>query len=311
MELCKCGDGLSNSGLPSCLELLSTASGIIMVPYMNSAGSVNAIDLTATLDAAYVTAKLNHVDPTYRWYPIQGIKNVEDLRGDPEFETFNDNSKMRVQDGIRTFKGFKPGVVPSYVGNINDATCDKMGIFIIGVGGELQGSDKVAGFLYPLLISANSWVANYFKPQDKAVSKMMLEFQIDPQENDRNLSYIAQTEFNNYNLLSINGLQDATIENLTVDSATVVSFDVETMYGTAVTKNKVKGLVSADFVSSDSAVVAKVYNEDTAADVTVVAAEPTPGSYTLTFTAQTAGDVIRVKIKKNGFEFEETTFVAL
>lgn len=304
---CKCETGLSNTGYPTCVELLSVAAGFIMVPYFDADGNVNSIDLTDTLDSAYVVGKLNESDADKRWYPVMNIKNVEDLRGDPEFETFNDNSKMRVQNGTRNFKGFGPAVHNKLIGNINDSTCELVGIFIVGINGQLQGNDASAGFLYPIAIAKNSFVATLFKPQDKAVQKMMVEFQFDQSEDDRNLAFISREEFDNYDLTKIKGLQDAII-TVVANSTTTTGclIKIATQFGTAITKDPVTGLVTADFISADSAATSKVFNVDDALDVTVTAAETVDGTYTLAWVAQGTTEVIQILAKKNGFAFTTT-----
>lgn len=309
---CKCGSGLSNTGYPSCINLLAVAHGIIMVPYYDEDGEVNAVDLSDTLDSAYVVAKINHADADKRWYPVMGIKNVENLRGDPEFETFNDNSMMRVQDGVRTFKGFAPGVSNKLLAAFDSASCETIGIFIVGVNGELQGNDSVAGFLYPILVSKNSFVATLMLAQDKAVQKVNLQFQIDQSERDQDLAMITREEFDNYDLTKIKGLIDATTAPV-LGQITQVNLAVDvsmTLFGTAITKDPIEGLVVADFISSDDGATSRLYNETDDTNVTITSVTEVsgvPGRYILNYASQTVSDVLKVLIKKNGFEFTVAT----
>jgi hypothetical protein len=46
---CNCDNGLSNTGRPNCVPIQSVTSKLIMVPKYANDGSINSIDLTATL----------------------------------------------------------------------------------------------------------------------------------------------------------------------------------------------------------------------------------------------------------------------
>lgn len=308
---CKCGTGLGNTGYPTCINLLAVAHGIIMVNYFDEDGNVNSIDLTDTLNAAYVTAKINEVDTDKRWFPLMGIKNVENLRGDPEFETFNDNSKMRVQNGVRTFKGFAPGVSNKLIGALDGASCEQIGVFIVGINGELQGNDSVPGFLYPIMVSKNSFIATLMLAQDKLVQKGNIEFQIDQSERDQDLAMITREEFGDYDLTKIKGLRDATIvvvANSTTTTGCVVKV-YDTNNGTAITKDPIPGLVTADFVSTVGGATSRVYNVDDALNVTITATETVDGTYALAWAAQGTTEEIEILIKKNGFEFTKVSTI--
>jgi hypothetical protein len=103
----------------------------------------------------------------------------------------------------------------------------------------------------------------------------------------------------------LRGLLDATIEYYVADTD-YLQVELATIYGTALNRIPVEGLVTVDFISSDTASTGKVYNVTDDTDVTITAVESplTPGSYTLTFSSpQTIGDKIQVMGKKNGFDF--------
>ena len=46
---CNCDAGLSNTGRPSCIPIQSVTSTMIMVPLKTSAGTLNGLDLTASI----------------------------------------------------------------------------------------------------------------------------------------------------------------------------------------------------------------------------------------------------------------------
>ena len=105
-------------------------------------------------------------------------------------------------------------------------------------------------------------------------------------------------------LLMLKGLLDV-FGIFTSPSATGVTLKLVTQYGTPINPTTVKGLVSADFVSSVGGATTKVRNTTDSLDVTVTATESAtnPGTYTLAWASQTAADVIIVFCKKDGFDF--------
>ena len=46
---CNCDSGLSNSGQPNCVPIFSVTSGLIMVPLKANDGTLNGLDLSASV----------------------------------------------------------------------------------------------------------------------------------------------------------------------------------------------------------------------------------------------------------------------
>lgn len=301
LTLCSCDDALQNTGEVNCKSLLTYAAGIIAMSYFDQDGNVNQIDLTDTLDQAYVTAKLNNADKYQRWYPIMNLKNIEDKRGDTTFQEFDDGSKYPVNDGMRDFVGYKPQVTPDWVGNIESFACGTIGIFIIGAGGELQGNASEAGYLKPFLISPNSWIAKYVKPTPKEVSMLHLAFAFDQSERDKDIKQILASEFDDVNFLTINGLIDVTV-SYTTHSTTTLKFTLSANLGTALNPVKIEGLVAGDFA---------VYNVTDSASIGFTGSggsftDNGDGVYTIVYNTANqpgAADVIRLTPSKNGYDF--------
>jgi hypothetical protein len=82
-------------------------------------------------------------------------------------------------------------------------------------------------------------------------------------------------------------------------STTGFSTELTYDYGTAVTKQKFKGAVLADFT---------LYNETTTASVTITSVtEATDGNYDFVIPAQTSADVLTLSLSKDGFEMTDLT----
>ena len=114
-----------------------------------------------------------------------------------------------------------------------------------------------------------------------------------------------------YSALDLLGMIDVTFD-IAVNSATEIEFQANYEYGNAVEQLPWRGALLTDFA---------LYNQTTQLAVVpsaVVESSVTPGLYTLTFPAQTTGDVVALSAFRaasgnliNGFEGEATTFVAL
>jgi len=97
------------------------------------------------ISKAVVTALINNDDPTKRWYPWPNMLNVENTRPEPEYETFNNNSKQLTQQNIRTVKGLITNAgqlgaaSPKMKGKIESSQCGDIGVYYVGVNGSITG----------------------------------------------------------------------------------------------------------------------------------------------------------------------------
>jgi len=157
--VCDCDDSsLQNTGLPNCVPKFGVTKKIIMVPLYANDGTANFIDLTATLDAAYFNAFINHADSSKRWYPIPGeIKNVESTKSENITEGFNDGSKQFVAEGIRSFTAIFPGLNQITAGQLKASRCSQFGIYEIDNASSLLGyTSNETGKLYPITVDENT-----------------------------------------------------------------------------------------------------------------------------------------------------------
>lgn len=93
------------------------------------------------------TQLINEADASKRFFPYPAFENVENVRAEPEYFTFNSNRKVRVQPGVRTFTGMITeiagigAVAPKMIGKIESGRCAEMGYYIVGVNGDLTGTN--------------------------------------------------------------------------------------------------------------------------------------------------------------------------
>lgn len=304
--VCECNNSLSNTGT-DCQPIFEVAKRLIFVPTYDSTGTRNFINLADTLDAAYFLALVNEADSSKRWYPSPEIKNIESLREDPIYETFADNSRIFIQQGVKNFSGILVGkdASPQLVGKLESLRCNDVSAYVVDRKGNLRGTISNDGTqLFPIKIDAASVSPTLADTTDTTGQKIILNFTWSQEESDSCLRMISANEMGDANLLNLRGLLNvfATFSGISQTGATL---KLTTDYGTPINPTVVRGLVTNDFISSVTASVAKVRNTTDTLDVTVTVTESssTPGTYVLAWASQTVSDVIVVAIKKNGFDF--------
>lgn len=291
---CSCEVSLSNTGTPNCVPIASVIKKLILVPLVADDGTANFVDTTDVLDEAYFTALINHADPSKRWYVTPEIKNVASDKADSVFEEFDDASKVFIRQGKRSFTGIMPQQSPTFLGQLENWRCAEFGVFAIDKDGNLIGVQETVDTLYPIKIDAASWNPTLLFGTDSTIQKIQLTFDFSLDVLDSTLYMIEATEIVPVNLISKEGLLDV---NSAISTISTTSFKaaLSTKFGSAITKQPVKGLVAADFA---------LYNVDDALAVAIIAAVESPaGTYTFTFIAQGSGEQLRLTPTKNGFDF--------
>lgn len=296
---CTCKYSLSNTGTPFCVPIQGVTQKLIIVPLQADDGTYNYIDLSTTLNQAYFTAKLNHADKSKRWYPTPELKNVTSEKADNIFEEFEDGTKEFIQEGVRSFLALMPKKSPQLLGQLKNWRCAKFGVYIVDNGRNIIGAEKEPGKLYPITIESPSWNPILLFGTDTSVQKIQLGFNYDVNELDEQLRMIEYAEITPVNPLGFEGLMDAT---MTITNISLTGFDVtvETIYGSALNKDKVEGLLAADF---------SLYNDSSAAAIVITSAtEISEGKYSISHAAQTSLDDATLSATKTGYEFTDTSF---
>ncbi len=291
---CKCNVGLSNTGT-ECTPLMAVARQYVIVPKFKADGTLNKIDLTATLDSAYWTAQVNAV-ASERWYPLPRVQNVADEKADDIVQSFNDGSTAFIAEGARTVAGFLPGQAPHLVGQIKDARCSQVAMFIIDKDGNLIGKCIEDGFLHPICVEDDTLSASYVKNDaNSTVSGINIAFTWSLDEKDENLSMITSDEMTDA-VAGIKGLLDIKSSYANI---TTTGFDVTLTvngYGTKLSPVLDKGLVLGDFslfnVTGSSSITITSVTEDAAG-----------GTYTFVIPAQNPADVLRLTPSKDGRDY--------
>lgn len=291
-EFCNCALGYGNTGRKN--DALKKLIGIIPVYKYANDGTRNGIGIADTVNDAYVTALINQADYSKRWFPIQDVKNVDDVRAETAFETFNDGTKARVRQGARTFTGQIINQGPIFLGKLQAFQCAPIGFYGVDDCHNLIGSVSSDGqTLYPIGIQDGSWDAMLAKGTDSTIGRVQIMFDVAYLEQDSSLRQLEGLDFAQYT-----GLLDVltTISNI---STTGFTATLTLAYGAFQEPIPATGYVAADF---------DLFNVTDNASVTITSvAETADGVYAFVMPAQTVADVLRFTLDKDGYEMDATS----
>ena len=299
-----CSLTVANTGF-GCTPIMEVVEKFIEVSYFKEDGTINEIDLTDTFNLAYFTALVNNADETLRWYPLPFVKNMVDERADSDFETFDDKTKIERQVGIRSVKtmittlGNNAGAVsPQMVGKINDKKCKVSGLFGITKSKQLVGEMINDGYLAPIRIDNGSISARLIKTGSGATTqKIDLAFDWHLDVQDERLRTLEADEMST-DISLLNGLLDVT-STYSAIGQTSFKATLKTIFGTVLNPVLVEGLVAGDMA---------LYNITDSANVAITTAIEAPdGTYTISYASQSAADVLRLTISKDGYDFTAVT----
>ncbi len=304
-EICKCGDGLSNTGLPLCTKLQKVIKKIVFVQLTANDGTLNKIDPATTLNKAWVDALLNHTDTSKRWYPTPEMKNITSEKDDADYETYEDDSMYFIKEKPRKFTGLFPATYAQYKSKLEAVRCvNNTGVYMIDVEGNIIGlTNGSDGYLYPMPISAQSLYAKVNMASDKTTASVALSFEFLSTMQDGLMRMVTGSAFTDFSPLSISGLYDG---YGVVSGVTTTGFTLKlTGPSSALDQpNYVQGLLAANFA----------LKEVTPTPGTIVitsVTETSKGTYVFVIPAQTTGDKLSVTPTLTGFDFSTVPSVAI
>jgi len=307
METCTCEDTtLGNTGRSNCEALFRVLRGLFYMHTYAADGTRNRIDLTDDIDDAYITAAINNVDPTKRWYPTGILETIGGERAEPVFAEAASGKKSWIKQGVRNVTAEIWDQSATLMGEIENARCQQISFFGIDRNGSLRGMvpETEDGFLYPIRVEKQSWAATLMFAAEDAVERIAISFNYDQRERDSLLRAISANDIV-ADLLGVNGLFGVEVEYSGLSDATLTA-TLFLKYGSLKSKIKNTGLLITDFFDVVGGTDSSVFNVTTGLAVTISTfTESSPGVYAMTFTAQTAADVIRLTPVKTGFEYSK------
>ena len=295
MALCACNSGGGNTGRPSCYEVFGTAKKLIFVEYLKPDGSVNSVDVSALsggkLDQTFLDARTKDVNPRTRWYPTPPLFTVEDVRADDINEEIDTTTVIFIEEGVRTFEAFTLKGDPVFVGAMNAWKCISAGVFAIDNDGNLQGSETVDDFLYPVRLQPESLSASLVKAStaNSTSAKTRISFAVSNLEDDANLKMIEAVDIT-ADLKNAEGLIDVVAETPTAISTTGFTVQLNTIYGGMTNPIPAEGMETADFSGVE---ISPTPGAITISSVTESVS--IPGLYTFVIVAETSGDILEIR----------------
>lgn len=299
--ICSCTDGIINFGQPNCVPSFGRDSRLIFVNYSDDSGAVNSIKSTDTLDQTYFDGKFNATDLSQRWYLTDTINNVVGVREDNITQDI-DTIPFNVRQGNRMYDGTFYGTIasPTFERALESMSCQTMGFFIVDVAGSIIGMDnQTTGDLDPIKIQRNTFQFKYTFPSATEVQNINVKFMIEENEQDSDLSFVGSDNIS-VDLLTQKAMSTVVLGTAANITATTFETAITFTYGQQFQKEAYEGALVGDF---------SLFNETTSSAVVVNAAPELPaGTYTITYAAQTAADVLKLSYQKtSGTGFESVT----
>ena len=283
--LCNCDTGLFNLQSADCIVKPSIIRKFVFVEYFKSDGTVNGIDLNSTFGETEIDALLAQTDAKLRWYLSDSISNFVTERADPNTETI-DNVNYILSQGTRTMSGDFIASSADLAKKINSNNCVQMGVYLIDDNNGVNGVVTRDGFLDPIKLEKNAFGKIVFA-NEANIFKVYYSSTWGKNVLDGNVKTL-QTEVD---FDSKKGLID--VSGSVTSSAITEATAIYAISNGSTSGIPLTGLVAGDFA---------VYNTTTDAIVAVTTAVESPdGTYLLSFTAQTAADVLTVTATKSGF----------
>ena len=309
-NICDCSTGKLNTAPNSCPDLLQITKRIILVPKYKADGTVNEFANKAAVTKAALQAKFDENDIDDRFFPLAEFKNVEETRADSVFQEFNDRSKVKIEDGKRSFTGYIVNQGAKYLQKIKSWGCQEFGVYIIDKNSNFRyKTDKATELkVQPIAVDQNSFEAKLVLATDTTSEMIMVSFDFASYELDEYIRYIAyeDLDFDGLNTSDVYGLYTVT-GTATSISTTGVTITLTTDYGLPV-----KNFLITDFFDSHGGTHSNLYNvTDSAAVPILTFAETSYGVYAMTFAAQTSADVLRCTPDKSKYDFSAVTSVAI
>lgn len=289
---CECSGQTKNTGFLG-QQLFGVPQGIYVVPRLAADGTRNHLDLTLSNLGAELLAKVNHADPTKRFYPIHQLVEFAPDNEEMQFTTTNNGLDHFLRDGIKkdTFELWD--MSPQFLAKIKQF-CFDFGIYKYDNCGNLMGMKDSATDtkLYPLGIYQPSWGADDLAKTATENGKIMVRFQYLACCGSEKKWLIPESAFGANHPSRLAGLVDVLVTAVAATDTTL-TVNVKGTFGNALGLLPIQGLVAANTT---------VFNQTDNAAVTVstlVESTTVPGQYVLTMAAaQTTADLLKVSVFK-------------
>lgn len=205
-----CTTGMGNTGyIAACSSEFKNVYGVIIQKTYADDGSENKIDANEVLDEAYLTAQINHADPSKRWYPLAAVNAFESVRAEPVYEELANGSREFIKQGTRNVSFQIRSQSSAYLGQIQACPCEELSFYFIDSKGKLRGivKSKTSQDFYPIKMQASSLYSGLVFATDTTNEHITVQFQFQLTEDD-SLLRVYNDVLVEGSLLSLKGLLD-------------------------------------------------------------------------------------------------------
>lgn len=304
MSYCGCESSIFNTGRPSYAKGQNQASFIWVTYLKQEDGTKNKISAPSTaspLDDTVIDGLIENTDPFARVYPIGEFQDQLDEQADTTFQEFNDGTRAKVRNGIRTFTGMLVGYGPEDLEYLNYWGCKDIGIYEIDKCGNLIGDVADNGDIYPIPLQRNSWDARLVKGNNESIGHIQLSFQVNKLFKDTNYRGVqANSDYLTADLTEKTGLIQLEVDSPAAPSTTQLVAKVQVASYRPWDKRPASGLTTSSFVLA---------NKTTGSTISPSGVTEAPDTiYTFDYSAQSSGDVLTLSFLDDGKVFDTVTY---
>lgn len=211
----------------------------------------------------YLNALITQPDSSKRLYPLPTGKDGSDQRDKSIMETFEDNTKEKVQKGVRQviykLTRENQGALPYLIAALDPIWQSgvAMDIYYLDIYGNFVGAYNTVGQLDGRQIDSGSLDAIFNPGENKKGNNTMINIDVHVDEIDANMAVIRQCEMDSSLQNKIGGLKGL-LDTTPVYSAlsnTGFILAIQTPYGTPENPANATGLGLANFVSGTAVAV--------------------------------------------------------
>lgn len=290
MSVCTCSTGATGMQVLDCFGLPDRITGIGFVDIMSDSTTFNSLTYSAAspMTLANWTAKLYTKDEKQRISVLNDIKVYARETADAVTEEI-DTIPQFIRDGDQMVTFELIGAPAAIKAAIETLRCRTVGYYGLTASNQIVGYKYNDSELRPIPIEKGTLTVKTMDRTNDTVSRVMVSFMVKQSYNAANTGFIPSTAIQP-ELSAVPGMIQAT--TTTTGTATTTATTQEISLSWSLSGSAALGSQEA-LVGFDTTTFWSIYNEDTAAAVTVSTCVENPdGTYTLGFTAQTTGDVL-------------------
>lgn len=291
-----CTKPIGNTGVTSCLPSDEPIIGLLFQQTEDSSGTENSLLGASVGTASYLIDKTNLLDASIRLVPLMNLVEVVDERGEDEFYTDDSKASYFLQAGQRVFKGrLNKDANPQLLGELKKWKDTQASVYPVGLEGGVFGDESGTADLKGFQIVRGSLSFSYVKATRAEPAHIMIQFTYDETVEDENIRKFENAEIED-NAKKLDGLitSNATIVSAAA-AASGFTVDIDAIYGSALAREDIEGLVAADFILTETSPTPGVTSITSVTESSTI-----PGRYVFVVTT-TLNDINDLTLSQSGY----------